>query len=146
MKLNLLARTAASTEVETPYLAWIDFGILYVLREPATSLARLPLLAASPPALPKGNLFASINAGSHDQLFDRICWRFAGGFFLFDKDCIQHFYDAYCQALKEIRPALSWEVNVWAWMERNGRFNFDTYYGNHDDTMLVNIPLGITQV
>ena len=49
-------------------------------------------------------------------------------------------YDAYLAAIKEVKPAITWEVNMWAWLERNGRFDFDTYYGNHDDTMLTNLP------
>lgn len=120
------------------HFVWIDFGILYVLKNPATSLVRLETLDAG--SLPKGNLFAHINAGSHDQLFQRICWRFAGGCFIMNKENAERMYNAYLTAIREVKPALTWEVNIWAWLERQGRFDFDTYYGNHDDSMLVNLP------
>lgn len=139
-KNEFMYRASTLDPFSTDHFIWIDFGITYILRQPATSLACLTAVSPSAGKVPKGNLFAGINAGSHNQLFDQICWRFAGGCYIMDKERAALMYDAYLAAIKEVKPAITWEVNMWAWLERNGRFDFDTYYGNHDDTMLTNLP------
>jgi len=130
IKLECLHRAMGTN---TSHYAWIDFGIKHVLTD-----AALPRIQA----LSKKNFGLTLTMpGCWDKcavFFDRIHWRFCGGFFLGDKDTIERFYEV-SQELWEptcMTYGLTWEVNYWAFLEERGLIHPVWYLAGHDDTIL----------
>jgi len=111
------------------HYAWIDFSIFHVL----TDSAALQLKSISTRWFPSQCLYfpGCIGPG---VMWDRINWRFCGGFFLGDRDSLYSLYDRYIQTFPTL-PNLCWEVNVWAYLEHLGQ-TFDWFSGNHDNSIL----------
>jgi hypothetical protein len=118
---------------DTSYYAWIDFNITHVFKQKNTILylKNLKILTDKclyiPGCLDKNPYFG----------FDHVNWRFCGGFFLGDKESILHFYHLHKEIFPTI-PKLSWEVNVWAYME-NFNWKNNWYAANHNDS-IIKIP------
>lgn len=137
---------------DATHLAWIDFNIAHVFRSssPLESLRGL-----SGRTLRSSKLLAI--AGIWDQgvnmdmplLLSQVNWRFAGGFFLGDRESIERWYDLSCDALRIFLSqtnTLVWEVNFWAWMEQifPSSFQPDVFKCDHDDS-LVMLPVGMDE-
>jgi hypothetical protein len=133
-KLECLHRAMEMTN--TSHYAWIDFGIKHVLTGNSfTQLIKLsnatfPMILAMPGCWQKGSVF-----------FDKIHWRFCGGFFLGDKASLESFYQAGKANWISIVTAhnLTWEVNYWAFLEQMNCIQPVWYPGDHNDSIL-NIP------
>lgn len=109
-------------------LFWLDSGVTHIMKNPEETLKKL----YSIPNLDKGLIIPGcwpIN----DNLED-INWRFCGGFFKGEREILEYFYKQSKIAIKNILPKATWEVNVWAWMEKNMRFPFKWYQADHNDT------------
>ena len=127
-KLEFVKRCMDTTTAS--HYAWIDFSVYHVLTDPEAS-TRIRSLANR--WYPSKCLFfpGCIGPG---VLWDRINWRFCGGFFLGDRDSLYDLYDTYIQTFPTL-PKLCWEVNVWAYLEHLGQ-KFDWFSGNHDNSIL----------
>ncbi|MCC6790883.1 MAG: hypothetical protein IT336_04310 [Thermomicrobiales bacterium] len=130
-KTELVLRTI---EMGLPYRqhAYLDFGVFHVIsqldraQERIRRLNRFPVdEVVIPGCLPPG-----------PGVLDQVNWRFSGGFFYGSSAAMMSFAIAHRAAVRELLPAISWEVNTWAWMEACGRWTGRWYYGNHDDTIL----------
>lgn len=121
---------------QTQWFAWIDFGIVHVFRDTEQTLRRITEL--TPPFVPCMKT-AGIWQHIPENVFERICWRFAGGFFLIHESLVDKFHDAVRETIQKNLPNFAWEVNVWAELERTG-FDLGWYPANHDDSIIPFTP------
>jgi hypothetical protein len=120
---------------DTPYLAWIDFGLSHVIKNPSVTFQKLVELQSF--SYPLSRILNPGCWNPVDSLMkDSICWRFCGGFLLGPRTLIQHAYIRQTELVKEHLPTLVWEVNYWACMEEF----FTWYSADHNDSILMNIP------
>lgn len=128
-KTELVHRAIASGHHTSTHYAWIDAGISHILTTPDTTLRALKELQ-----LPKTGLFIPGCPGREFRGWDTICWRFCGGFFVGDSASLLELYRLCRETLPQL-PKLSWEVNVWAYLETKG-FRPTWYAADHNDSML----------
>lgn len=129
-KLECLHRAMVTN---TSHYAWIDFGIKHVLSDSALpqikriSNTDFGLTLTMPGCWDKCSVF-----------FDRIHWRFCGGFFLGDKESIERFYQVSKDLWEDtcMTYGLTWEVNYWAYLEERGLIHPVWYPGDHNDTII----------
>ena len=130
-KIELVYKAIISGKHNTTHYAWIDFNIAHVFKQTEDTLLYLKNLKVEddkclyiPGCWDKNPYFG----------FDSPNWRFCGGFFLGDKDSILEFYNLYSSIFPKM-PKLSWEVNVWAYMEL---FNWypNWYLADHNDSIV----------
>jgi hypothetical protein len=116
-------------------VAWIDFNVWHVVKDAEVARARLqsiPLVQGVyvPGCWPKAAV-----------AWDRICWRFCGGFFVGCRAALLDFAQQYraslCRYLES--RGLAWEVNVWAQMEQEG-WSPRWYKADHDDSLFA-VPI-----
>ena len=117
------------------HYAWIDFSIYHCLQNPAASNQLQAIQAFT---FPSTCLYFPGCWQKIAVLWDQINWRFCGGFFLGDKKSLIDLYEHFVQVYTNL-PNLTWEVNVWAFIENRGR-HFDWYPGDHNNSIL-NIPM-----
>jgi glycosyltransferase involved in cell wall biosynthesis/GT2 family glycosyltransferase len=118
------------------HFAWIDFGIMKTIRDPAGFHMRLRALDPPPSCVLAPGCWGQDPNGGIDP--ERVNWRFCGGFLLVDRDSIPPLAAAHHAVFARF-PVLTWEVNVWAEMERTGQ-RFDWYAANHDDSIIGSEP------
>lgn len=137
----------------TNYFAWIDFSIQHVFKTDAYrhKLYELNNLTTTTKflAIPGCSQIKDTPDIHNDELqktFRQICWRFCGGFFIGDKDNLKNMYDLYIKYFPIFiskYKTIVWEVNFWAWLEKNTGWNLNWYKADHDDSIL-NIPYELT--
>jgi len=125
----------ALSHCNTPYLAWIDFGISHIIHNPAVTYQKLiDLQSFSEP------LTTILSPGCWGQnskfVKDSVYWRFCGGFFFGPRSVFPTAYQRQTDLVKQHLPALTWEVNYWALMEDL----FTWYLADHNDSIIVNFP------
>jgi glycosyltransferase involved in cell wall biosynthesis/cephalosporin hydroxylase len=138
-KLDFVARALVEGLAQTRHVAWIDCGIMSLVRDRAAFAEDLRCLAPPPTCLLAPGFWPAQAEGQ--PLWQRICWRFAGGFLLGDAASVLALREAHLAALAEgaARGALTWEVNLWALMEARGH-RFGWYAAEGHDGSLVRIP------
>jgi len=144
-KLDLV-QAALDLHPTVSHVAWIDFNVWHVIKDHANTMNRLQMMARST----LKETFLAIpgcwSRGYQDSaLFSCVNWRFCGGFFIGDRRSIQGFIDLYrahaMTAFYEegVGHRLTWEVNLWTWLEAYHGFNPQWFKGDHDDS-LVGLP------
>jgi len=134
-KLDLLA-AAAKDDAEHPpvnfpsHYAWIDFGILKIVKDHAAFLTKLKTLAPPPKCVLAPGCWRK---GDHAN-DDGVNWRFCGGFLLADRGSIPDLVEDYHVTFRR-QKHLTWEVNTWAQMEAAGTL-FDWYEADHNDSII----------
>lgn len=132
-KSEFVARAAQVNPFHTDWFAWIDFGIGHVFRTPEATLARLKAMTPPPtPCMRTAGIWRHIP----ESVFDAVCWRFAGGFFLIHASLTQAFHEEVTKSIQRNLPRLAWEVNIWAEVERNG-MDLGWYPSDHNDTIIL---------
>lgn len=150
-KIEFVYKAIKKNPFNTNHFAWIDFGICHVLKNIDETLQYLYFFSKNHkeqnilimPTIWDKNLSFN-NISSHES----IIWRFPGGFFFGDKDSIINMYNLiihYIPKFIDVYGIIAWEVNIWAWIEYmclslDDPWIFTTYYGNHDDSILM-IPI-----
>ena len=137
LKSELVARV--SKEVDSPFVGFLDAGIVKVFKDVEGSLGRLKNLrmrdgfrgVAVPGCWP-------VVRTDPEILAKRICWIFCGGFFVVAREDAESFsraaLDALSYFLKEKR--LTWEVNVWVHMLQDPEApEMKWFVADHDDRM-----------
>lgn len=128
-KAELVAR---AIEVgNTTHYAWIDFNVCHVFRNPNTVNTLIDL---SKHSFPETCLYFPGCTGKGKPGFSAVNWRFCGGFFMGDKQSLLNFYELYKKKFPRL-PVLSWEVNVWAYLETCG-WSPTWFHANHDDSII----------
>ena len=129
-KTELMRRTIARTDPDATH-AFVDFGIFHVIRDRRQAQNRLRALAAT---YAEVVTLPGISRDVSDEL-DRVNWRFCGGFFYGPADAMLTFAELHQQRARALLPMLSWEVNIWASMERHRELACQWYQAGHDDSI-----------
>lgn len=135
IQLQKLACMVQAREfTSTPYLAWIDFGAYHMFRDKL--LARLALRRIATRTYPTTTIFAPSCWGPGPYpLWDRVCWRFCGTFFLGHRDLFPAAYARQQDLVERHLPRITWEVNYWCLMEDA----FTLYPADHNERLLTEL-------
>jgi hypothetical protein len=131
-KTEFVSRAAAENPFGTDWFAWVDFGIGHVFKTPEETFARLAALRG--PEAPCLRT-AGIWTWTPDDLSSRVCWRFAGGFFLAHRTLAPIFDAAVRASIVRRLPSFTWEVNTWADVERHG-LTLGWFPADHTDSLI----------
>jgi hypothetical protein len=131
-KLRLLRDSAAY--VKTTHIAWIDFGIYHIFKNPTLIDDCLRLIAAA--EFPTNKILAPgcWPLGRYD-VWNAICWRFCGGFLVGSAELFAAAAARQESLVLGNLPGLTWEVNYWAMMEEY----FINYRADHDHSIVTNV-------
>jgi len=141
-KIEFVTKAITLNHFNNSHFSWIDFSIFHVLKDLQSSCNYLQLIHYSllkekclifPGCWSSGTL--------SESLFEKINWRFCGGFFIGDKDSLLHMNDIYRTFFKEIvdQHGLSWEVNIWHYLELHHSLSIQWYKADHNDS-IIRIP------
>jgi hypothetical protein len=140
-KTEYMKRAMDSNMFKTQHFAWIDFSICYVFKETEKTLEYLKRIGnanlkseflAFPGCWNKGVDFSMI--------FQRVNWRFCGGFFIGDRNSLETFCTEQKTAFLEIlqkHKSLVWEVNTWAYMENTTSWTPSWWKADHNDSIIM---------
>ena len=113
--------------------AWIDFGAFHMFHDVPKCQRALQSIAAR--AFPSTIVIPGCWPRGEYPIWDSICWRFCGTFFIGERNVLRAAYTRQCELVNDHLPNLTWEVNYWTLMEE-----FFTWVpGDHND-LLVNLP------
>lgn len=132
-KAEFMSKVSAINPFNTDYFVWVDFGLSHVIKNKDNFKILKNL------KLTKDILIAAINPVSHNDLTERVSWRFAGGIFICNKYYAKQFYESCQTVITAIFPRLTWEVNVWSLIEQSKLSTISVYYSDHNDSLLLNI-------
>lgn len=153
-KMEFLQRTIHSEKKRDPfhnktYYYWFDFSLCKVFKNIKHALNDIMTLHSV--HLKERFLYLP---GCWETAFDddlylinNIVWRFAGGVIMGDEETLAHFYTLLEQNYKRFFSTfhtLVWEVNYWAWIEKEYTFPIVWQNVGHDDT-IVSIPESILE-
>lgn len=134
-KPELVARVAG--EVEAPFVAFLDAGIVKIFKDVEGSLRRLKGLRMKEGGVVIPGCWAP-GVHSQESLSRRICWVFCGGFFVIGREEAAGFAVAALKAFQEFMGVgrLTWEVNVWVQLLLNpGAPKMKWFEADHNDRM-----------
>jgi hypothetical protein len=131
-KPGLVARTVAMHPAAATH-AWVDFGLFHVIRDDATAHRRLRSLSVATPG--DRLVLPGCTTASHDD-WRKVDWRFCGGFFHGSAGAVLQFARLHERAFHALLPAVTWEVNLWARLEKHHGLDCRWYAADHDDRIL----------
>jgi hypothetical protein len=129
-KTELVRRTIDTIGADATH-AFIDFGLFHIIRDKQRAQHRIRALRETYVEL------VTLPGCTHDvsHHLDRVNWRFCGGFFYGPTAAMRTFAEQHQKRALALLPTLSWEVNVWAWMERHGELACRWYKADHNDSI-----------
>lgn len=140
-KIELMEDAISENPWNSTHFAWIDFHLARLFRKDET-LEWLGILGrrhyASKLMLVPG-CWEKYTNENVESVSKSIYWRFCGGFFMGDEESILEFVGYYRTHFFEFLQkykTLTWEVNFWAWLEKECGWKPDWYRGDHNDTIL----------
>ena len=134
MKLALCAKAATDSRITASHIAWIDFGILHMIRDKA-GVTKF-LLDYCPPSRCDKILNPGCWEKGNYNIWDSIAWRFCGSFLVGPRHSWAPALAAQQKVVFEGLPRLTWEVNYWTMMEDV----FEWYKADHNDSIILNLP------
>jgi hypothetical protein len=134
---------------KTDFFSWIDFGILKIVNHNELDIFSNSLKKINEYNEPKIRIpgcpfyINNIREYSSNILFqqkDRPCWFFCGGFFTGDKRSLLEFSKEVNNILYFLQEKkfITWEVNIWTFINFKNKNLFDVYYADHNITMFSN--------
>ena len=148
-KIELVKRVIDIMDVmdtmdKSTHYSWIDFSLCHVIKSDQTlEILKNPPIENIKNIVIPGCWSQELSFQNINNIYNRIHWRFCGGFFLGDKQSIIDFYECYEKyyfSFLQTHKTIVWEVNFWAWLENQNYWLPQVYLTAHDDTML-HIPL-----
>jgi hypothetical protein len=140
-KVEFVYRASEKNVYNSSHFAWIDFGILHIIKNEEETLNNLVRLSTL--KLKNGILIVAggqLKEYHVNNLFHTVIWRFLGGFFITDKPSINIFYKLYSEYFEKMlisSQKMIWEINFWVFLEVNTQWKPMIYIANHDDSMLI---------
>jgi len=142
-KAEFVALCVKQNPFNTSNFAWIDFNVFHIIRDISKAIEHLQRLCTTDIV---SDQFISPGCWQIKHGWDgnRVCWRYCGGFALGSATTFTNLFDLYKAHMIEYftkSNCISWEVNVWAYLESAypSQFKTDWYSGDHNDTLL-NVP------
>lgn len=124
------------------HYGWIDFGIVHVFRDKVESFRLLEELCTRPLIPTCLILPGCMDHILRECVLHQVIWRFCGGVVIGDRDSLyqfHHLFEYWYPCLLRQTKTLTWEVNLWAWIEYVSGKRFDWFLADHNDS-IVNIP------
>jgi hypothetical protein len=141
-KVELVSRVIEHNPWKTGHFAYIDFNITYLFWEKMKTYEYLHQMAKRT-FFDKMLIFpgcsSPVTVDNIHGLADTICWRFCGGFFAGDANSLKQWwkdYQVYFVEYLDTYQKLTWDVNVWAWIETIKRWQPKWYSANHNDSIV----------
>ena len=126
----------------TDNFMWIDFGIKHIFHcsdeEFTEKINNIHNKSYS--NIRVGKIW-NLNISYSINIYKDIAWYFAGGVFGGNKDKMLIFSEKMKEKCLEIiysKNTIMWEVNIWYLLYLENKEIFDTYYCNHNNTLLEN--------
>jgi len=140
-KVDFVYRAIQKDIWAASHFYWIDFGVFHVINDIKGSQDYLR--AISKATLPMGLIMPGCVDIAPFDYFHYICWRFCGGVFVGDKDSLVQFYRIFFEMYDKLTKegGLTWEVNIWAYLELVGVLHPIWKYADHNDSILRVIDL-----
>lgn len=115
---------------------WVDAALMKIIQDPNAMKERLhDLQTYSQPKI----LFPGYATSTPiHELFQKVLWRFLGGFLVVPKTLLPRFRsecDILLQSCMCVKK-LTWEVNIWAYVEYKHPELFHYYFGDHNDSIV----------
>lgn len=127
---------------KTDQFVWVDFGIRHIFNcsddEYRSKIESLSFKTYDNVRIAS---IWDLNTQSSNDCYTNIMWYFAGGVFGGKKDKLLLFAELMrkrCLDIIENKGTLMWEVNVWYLIYQENIGLFDTYYGNHNNSIIDN--------
>ena len=127
---------------KTDYFIWLDFGIRHVFKcsdqEFIEKINNLQYKIYDKVKI--GNIW-NLNFNYNIDIYKDIAWYFAGGFFGGKKESLTYFSNLVKEKCIEtilIKNSLMWEVNIWYLVYIYKPSLFDSYYCDHNDSIIDN--------
>jgi len=126
---------------DIPQYAWIDFGIMKIMKNKERVLNHLREALKKPY---EKVMIPGCWAFGRSFTVNAIHWRFCGGFFIMPSAHVERFFEHSKCVLKDFCTMemykLTWETNVWTIIENCAeRDNIGWYFADHNDTMVLNL-------
>lgn len=141
-KVELVSRVIEHNPWKTGHFAYIDFNITYLFWEKMKTYEYLHQMAKRT-FFDKMLIFpgcsSPVTIDNIHGLADTICWRFCGGFFAGDANSLKQWwtdYQVYFVEYLDTYQKLTWDVNLWAWIETIKRWQPKWYSANHNDSIV----------
>lgn len=149
-KIEFLHDAIQRNPFQSTHFAWIDFNISHVFRNLSFCKKMLQFYSSVPlkkkflcvPGCWNKQEKEKEENNNISKFLNQINWRFCGGFFIGDKDSVEHFYQLYQTHFPSFifkYRKLVWEVNFWAWLETFTDWCPDWFLGDHNDS-IIQIP------
>jgi hypothetical protein len=128
----------ASNIVTAEYYVWLDAGVSKIVSSPDVFVPfgeSLDRYSSDEIRVP--GVWGILQSGNLHKYVHNVYWRFCGGQMIVPRNKISPFYAESTAAIRQLIAAtntLTWEVNVWAFMEAAG-FPFAWVAGDHNDSM-----------
>jgi hypothetical protein len=143
MKIEILAKAANLINDESDtyrHFAWIDFNLPHVFKRTDDTIDYMHYLLNQQftPKFIAASGCWNIDAHTHID-FNHVNWRFCGGFLIGDADSILYMYDLYKNYYVDAmtkQNRITWEVNMWAYLEKECGLDVVWFEGNHDDSIV----------
>ena len=136
-KIEFVYRAIHSGYHSSQHYAWIDFNIFHIL-DPIRGAQRIHELSTR--MYPNTCMYVP-GCWDKNVTWSSVNWRFCGGFFLGDVESLSMFRRIHAREYPNC-PHLSWEVNVWAYLESLG-WTPSWYAADHNNRILDVPPLPI---
>ena len=143
MKIEFVVNAVNENPFDTNHFAWIDFNLAHIFKQKTatcnymqflTTCKWQPRFIANPGCWERGQ--------GIENIVDHINWRFCGGFMIGDGESFIHLFDLYLEHFTIFMHRfrhITWEVNFWAWLEVNAKWEIVWFKADHDDS-IVRIP------
>jgi len=154
-KVDFVQETMKINPWNSTHFAWIDFSLSYIFNnnnnnnnkysknKSKEALYYLQTIGK----IPFTKRFFVIPGCWHKdqtEILNQVNWRFCGGFFIADKESMEIFCNESKSAFIELitkHHLLTWEVNVWTFLENTStQWIPFWYFVNFDNTMIQNFP------
>lgn len=142
-KHEFLKEVVLQNPFGTNYFAWIDFNIVSLFKHRSEIFSYLKWLSHvrfTRTMLLLPGCWDKIKHEKIDDLAKMVNWRFCGGFLLGDDVSVLSFVEIYETAVVEFLEkygTLTWDFNLWAWMEviYEDKWKPDWYKADHSDNI-----------
>jgi len=141
-KTEFIKKAIATNRFQNDIYAWIDFGISKIFQSDADFLETMLTISTKLNNIQNNTIKLPgcwwLNLADTNSDFARVNWYFCGGFFIGYKDKLLEFEKGVKEELQSIlenEKILTFEVNIWFRMWRNGFSGLDWYAGNHNKSM-----------